>query len=217
MREVFYFLVLLLFCASAAGQEVKLDDKKWAEISDKLDYSEASDKEPVSEELPETVVEKRKPDLLPKWNMAPIRVLAIILVIGILVTLIIYLLDKDLFKRRKQRTRIKVNIENPDYLDLSDLERALNEEGELLNYKACIRIYYLLLLEKYDSLRMIYWKKDKTNRQYVIEIRKHEVKNDLKMLTRVYEDVWFGEFLLNKQQYEHWSQQFESIIKKSTQ
>jgi hypothetical protein len=217
MLKLISILVFILSISLSVAQERHLDEEKWAEISERLDYSEKAKDEPVTEEQEEPYEYRQKPDLLPKLNMAPIRVLAILFVVVLLVVLIIYLLDKDIFKKMKPKSRLKVNIDDPDYLDLSDLERALREEVDQANFKACIRIHYLLLLEKLDSLRIIYWKKAKTNRQYILEIRKNEIQKDLRKLTRVYEDVWFGDFTIDQERYEIWAEEFKTVINSQKQ
>ena len=100
-------------------------------------------------------------------------------------------------------------------MDANDLERELKNQSEAQNFTACIRIYYLLLLEKFDAKRLIRWRKAKTNRQYIIEIRKNAIRKDLKRLTRLYEDVWFGERQLDQEQYDFWSNEFEILMKQT--
>lgn len=207
----------LVFLSWVNAQSVKLDQDKWNELSDSLNYGTETEDipEPVEEDDEPIVYEENRPDLLPKFSMAPIRVVALIVVLVILILGVMYILDKDMFRKMGRKTRLRVNIEDPDYLDQSDLERALDISLNGKDYRSSIRIYYLLLLEKLDRLKLIHWKKAKTNRTYILEVRGGtSLRKNLRTLTRVYEDVWFGEHDLSTDSFNKWSQEFKNLIAK---
>lgn len=213
MRKVFHIFLLLLFANNLFAEPIKMDEDKWNEIRNGLDYTEKVEVEEVPDEKPVEFENSKAPNLLPRFGgMQIIKVLGIIAIILFLVGLIIHFLDPNLFKSFRKNQKIRVNIDDPDYLDQSDLERALEYELDQSNFRACIRIYYLLLLESLDSQRKIHWKKDKTNRQYVLEIKEKPIRKNLKNMTKVYEEVWFGDYLLDQELYNHWSNKFQTII-----
>ena len=189
-----------------------MDAEKWEELSRDLDYNEKPKEDRPVQENEVVFEDYEAPDLSPKFDMSIIRVVSLIFVIALLIALLIYLFDKDFFARVNTRKNLVINIEDPDYLDLSDLERALIHSIDNQDFKSAIRVYYLILLERLDSLKLIKWRKAKTNRQYIIEMRNSDVEQDLRNLTRVYEDVWFGDLELNSHNFKVWEQRFKIII-----
>lgn len=216
MRKL--LVIALLFIAAAPGQsqEPKMDKEKWAEIVEKVNYEERSTPE-KRDESPERVERQHEyegPDLLPSNNTSSVQVLAVIGVVILLVVIIILLIDSSVFTSLTGKQALRVNIEDPDYLDEAELNKALDQTSKEADFKSSIRIYYLMLLERLDKNRLIRWRKSKTNRQYIVEIRKKAIRKDLKRLTRVYEDVWFGEVSLSRDQFSYWSNEFEELMQK---
>jgi Domain of unknown function (DUF4129) len=50
-------------------------------------------------------------------------------------------------------------------------------------------------------LNLIAWKKDKTNRDYLNEIRGRNNYNDFRQLTLVYEIVWYGDTPVKQEEF----------------
>jgi hypothetical protein len=59
-----------------------------------------------------------------------------------------------------------------------------------------------MILQKLSSFGKINWKKHKTNRQYLSEIKGSEDLNTMRTLTILYERAWFGEHVMDEQEYE---------------
>lgn len=216
MRKLLVIALLLITAAPGQSQEPKMDKEKWAEIVEKVNYEERSTPE-KRDESPERVERQQEyegPDLLPSNNTSSVQVLAVIGVVILLVVIIILLIDSSVFTSLTGKQALKVNIEDPDYLDEAELNKALDQTSKEADFKSSIRIYYLMLLERLDKNRLIRWRKSKTNRQYIVEIRKKAIRKDLKRLTRVYEDVWFGEVNLSQDQFSYWSKEFEELMQK---
>ena len=46
--------------------------------------------------------------------------------------------------------------------------------------------------------KWIKWKKDKTNRNYLNELKALDIKNQFSQLTNIFERVWYGEVAVNE-------------------
>jgi len=99
--------------------------------------------------------------------------------------------------------------------ELSNLAQQAEERGD---YRLAVRFNYLLLLRMLDDKEFIHWKAEKTNNDFIIEMRNSKLSNDFENITRLYEYVWYGEFeigsenayLESKRQFDHIFQNLDS-------
>lgn len=78
------------------------------------------------------------------------------------------------------------------------IDKALQEA----DYRLAIRYYYLLILKKLKDDKYINYQYEKTNTDYIAEIKPKELKNQFHQITRLYEYIWYGDFSVNKSQYQ---------------
>lgn len=85
----------------------------------------------------------------------------------------------------------------------------LNEE-----YRLTIRYYYLWLLQTLSKQEYIVWELEKTNADYLIEIKDSELKAQFRYLSYLYNNVWYGEFSLEKDTFDQARSSFEQTLNK---
>lgn len=96
-----------------------------------------------------------------------------------------------------------------------EIDKLLREALASGDYRLAIRIYFLGLLKKLDESGNIYWKKDKTNLDYLSELfAKQFYFEEIRNLTLAYEQVWYGDHTLSAQHYERIISSFQSIDEK---
>lgn len=98
----------------------------------------------------------------------------------------------------------------------TDLERALRLALESKNYKAAIRIYYLAVIKECSSRKLIKWKKDKTNHQYLMELLSTPFSRDFATVTLRYEQAWYGDQDIELGHYENLKPAFDQLLSKIT-
>ena len=107
----------------------------------------------------------------------------------------------------------------------SDIEVALQEEtndpGVLLrnairngNYRLAVRYLYLQVLDKLAERKIIEISSNKTNYEYVNEMRKHKFANEFASLTLKYEYVWYGEYPVDEKLFAQLEGNFIQFTKK---
>ena len=82
-----------------------------------------------------------------------------------------------------------------------DLEELLTFHLTNRNYRAATRIEYLLILQKLDLNKEIKWSIEKTNRDYISELRQKKYIREFKIAVNLFERVWYGNRQINKGQY----------------
>ncbi len=122
-----------------------------------------------------------------------------------------YLLGVDLVKiRNKQQAKFPG-------VEISDEEKILKEENiETLikqavsqkNYRLATRYYYLLVLKYLIDKNLLEWKPEKTNRDYVLEMKKYNFSSLFKNLTFIYDYVWYGNFAPDEDEFKRIENEF---------
>jgi hypothetical protein len=80
-------------------------------------------------------------------------------------------------------------------------------------YRLAIRYQYAYILQLLNEKNHIIFLPQKTNDQYLKEVREKPMASDFATLTLQYEYVWYGEFNLNKEQYESIAGGYRNFIK----
>ncbi|QXP73985.1 DUF4129 domain-containing protein [Tenacibaculum sp. AHE15PA] len=126
---------------------------------------------------------------------------------------------------------LKVNARNiidgkkaQSIVNLSD-EESLIKEKDLLaliktaitsgNFKLATRYYYLLLLKTLSEKELISWQQEKTNEDYIKELATNKsLYKEFETLTHLYDYVWYGEFLIDKEKFLKAETNFKKVIAK---
>lgn len=87
------------------------------------------------------------------------------------------------------------------------IQDAINQK----NYRLAIRYYYLLSLKHLSETEKIEWQPQKTNEDYIKEITETTLKFDFENITRIYDYVWYGEFIVDASKFESLKLPFQSL------
>lgn len=94
-----------------------------------------------------------------------------------------------------------------------DLSAWIDKAIKKQNFRLAIRYYYLLTLKKLNEMNFISWQLQKTNEDYIKEIKHEHIKSDFSDITRIYDYVWYGEFEIDAFKFESLKAEFESLNK----
>lgn len=137
---------------------------------------------------------------------------------GIFVIFILYklFLAEGIFKRNRTSKDEKVApvAEEEAITAESDFERLIRLALAGGNYRLATRYQYLQTLHQLAEKQYIGMAADKTNFQYVQEIKNEKIRNDFSSLTLNYEYVWYGEFQIEGAIYQKLVSAFEAFSKK---
>ena len=82
-----------------------------------------------------------------------------------------------------------------------DVSKLINKAISEGNYRLAIRYHYLDALRKMDKQGNIDYSFDKTNQDYLAEIKSEELQHQFKRITRIYEYSWYGEFQVSAENF----------------
>ena len=139
-----------------------------------------------------------------------------ILVIGFVVYLIVkailnkegkWIFGKNSDKKIINYTDVEKNLQLVDFENLIK-NTILSGEKRLT-----IRYYYLWLLKKMSANEIIVWDLEKTNTDYLYEIKNQATKDEFAYLSYLYNYIWYGEFELDEETFNKAKTAFEKAIK----
>jgi len=98
-------------------------------------------------------------------------------------------------------------------LHLVDFEKLIKEATKSGENRLLIRYYYLWLLKKLAEKEIIDWDVEKTNSDYLYEIKSEKLRGEFSYLSYLYNYIWYGEFILEEETLARSVKSFEKTIK----
>ena len=141
------------------------------------------------------------------------RVLPYIL-LGVLVFLLIRFFlrvnSNRLITKAKEQGSVAIT-EEEQIIKNEDIPALIREAINQKNYRLAIRYYYLLSLKYLSDNETIAWQPQKTNEDYINELKSSGLKDSFRNITRIYDYVWYGEFGVDALKFETLKQPFENL------
>ncbi|MNK00390.1 hypothetical protein D3C87_181740 [compost metagenome] len=141
--------------------------------------------------------------------------LGIILLIVALAILIFYII-KNQSPRGNKTIPFEALVEdmNPAEISKTELELRLEEATALSNYKECVRIYFLFAMKELIQRKWIFWKREKTNMHYIIEVQGKPISREFEQIVSIYDLVWYGDYSIDSKSYEVIEPQLKTAFQK---
>lgn len=138
--------------------------------------------------------------------------------IAVFVAFIIwYLISNNIVVFRKKSTAaIAEQEEFDENEDIFSIEyrQAIQKALANKNYRLAIRLHYLQLLRKLSDKNIINYRPDRTNFDYLMQLRPTDYYNDFFTATRNYEYSWYGLFNISEEQYKKIEKAFDDFLKR---
>jgi len=138
-------------------------------------------------------------------SMAVVEIILKIIAVGIII-FVIYLIVKAIMNDEgrwifgKSSDRKVINYDEIEKnLHLVDFEKLIKEALKSGENRLAIRYHYLWLLKKMSEKEIIEWDVEKTNSDYLYEIKNAKLKEDFAYLSYLYNNIWYGEFDLEEE------------------
>jgi hypothetical protein len=115
---------------------------------------------------------------------------------------------------RKRTTR------QPDYSVLDENIHTLNFTDEIEaalrdgNQRKATRLYYLRTLKQLTDAGALEWQVNKTNSDYLYELKRSDLRRDFAFLCTAFEYIWYGEFQPSESLYQETFSRFRSFAEK---
>jgi hypothetical protein len=102
----------------------------------------------------------------------------------------------------RSRKNIASDIAMSEEENENDPDSLLRNAIRAGNYRLAVRYLYLQSLHRLSEKKFIEINANKTNYEYVMEVRRHKFANEFASLTLQYEYVWYGEYPVDENLFE---------------
>jgi len=103
------------------------------------------------------------------------------------------------FSRKKAAHAAMETEGNPDKLDEVDWEQLMTNAHQNGQWRQAVRYSYLLVLQKLWAAELIGYTAEKTNADYLRELKNVSLKPNFRRLVRFYEYTWYGQYPIDEQ------------------
>jgi hypothetical protein len=146
-----------------------------------------------------------------EYTLKTLAVLVICYVIYMITKLILnkegqWIFGKSTTKKIYSDEEIEKNLTRIDF------EKLIKETLQDGNHRLAIRYYYLFVLKRLSEKEIIEWNAEKTNTDYLYEIKSADLKTDFQYLSYLYNYIWYGEFELTESRFLHAKNAFEKTL-----
>lgn len=137
---------------------------------------------------------------------------------GAVIALFIYYLAKLLIGKKGNilfsKKDKKVDIYDTDIIeDINEIDfNAVITQYELeKNYNAAFRYQFLSILKNLTDSDKIKWTQEKTNIDYLNELKNTEIKKQFERAVYIFNHVWYGDFKINKGEYNRYVEEIKPL------
>lgn len=114
--------------------------------------------------------------------------------------------------RRSSGDRSEARIlDQADDIHEIDYEKRIQEAVAARQYRMAVRLYYLHALKTLADRRLIDWKIDKTNHDYLREMADSPLRQPFAEMTRGFEYAWYGDMPLDETAFQQLQQRFQQF------
>lgn len=209
-----FFLALASHIVAINDTCLNITEAQWEKISKEKDYTEAyTDSEAKEKSVSNTNV------TTPSMDLGGFKYIFYFLIAGA----ILFLLAKIL---QNMNSSPEIDINKGKVYTLKeveekileiDLDKILNDALSAKEYRIALRINFLIIIKKLTLSGKIVWTKEKTNWEYLNEIRDKILADEFKLIVLTFESIWYGEHDLNENQFNKLQSSYETFKSSLTQ
>lgn len=143
-----------------------------------------------------------------------IFILALIIAVFYLVYILLGEQNFSLLRRNSDQKIAQLENFTAENIANADVDSLITKAENSNDYRLAIRYYYILVLKKLSLKNYIKLEEDKTNAEYFNEIKSQNFSENFAYTSYLYNYIWYGEFLINKEEYLSAKGNFIHLIKK---
>jgi len=152
-----------------------------------------------------------------KVSGGAIKYFVIIALVALVVFIVLKIVGADLkiFSRKSKVVEVPYS-ESDDNIHEIDFNEEIEKAISSSNYRLAVRLLYLRALKNLSDKDLIHWLPEKTNQTYISEINDPEKRRAFSKITHQFEYVWYGEFFIDKENFNAIKDTFERFNLRSS-
>ena len=201
-------MLTVLLCAQEQVEETganeyrpvnqrSISSESWKKAAGEIDYSRDRPEE-VREHTPSPEVPEL-PDF--SWLSTLVQIIAVVTVIAGIGWWVYKMMSMPSNRRLPSNEHQITPDDLESRIHETDLEKHLRDALARGEYNLAVRIHYLQIIRALSEKKYIRWSKEKTNREYLRELRNTKMEEPVRNITGVYERIWYGNRLTDQEDY----------------
>lgn len=161
-------------------------------------------------QLIESIFGKMNPDSSSQYAGIFMRFIAILITGFVLYLVIRYLVQKNgnlLFGRKNKNFDIGSGDLHENIHEINFDERIADFELQK-DYRSAIRYRFLSVLKKLNDQKILEWNPEKTNKDYISELKNPLMKERFRELVYIFDYVWYGGFFIDESAFQIFKKKF---------
>lgn len=148
--------------------------------------------------------------------ISPIVKILLYVLVALCIGVILYSLLRNSefnYFRKERKKESFVQGEEEDLPSFQDWEKAMEDAIAKKNFRLAVRLLYLQTLHILDQQQLIFYKQDKTNWDYVYQLKTTPYSERFTQLTKYFDYVWYGHFVIDEQGFKQLNETFRTFQK----
>lgn len=133
------------------------------------------------------------------FRVVPYIILSVLVIL--LIRFFLKVNSRNIIYGEQKLSEIKFTDEE-QIIKNEDINALIAEAVKQKDYRLAIRYYYLLTIKELSKNNAIEWQQQKTNEDYIKEIKTPILQKQFGEITRIYDYVWYGEFEVDALKFE---------------
>ncbi|MDP9957096.1 hypothetical protein J2X97_002762 [Epilithonimonas hungarica] len=153
------------------------------------------------------------PNKATNYTVIILRTIGILVIGSLLYLLIRYLISKEgnfLFGKKNRKIKIATQDLEENIHEINFPQSILKFEKQQ-DYRSAIRYHFLFAIKKLSDKDLIKWNPEKTNRDYLRELKNISLKEDFSRIIYIYDYIWYGEFYTEEKDYQYYRSYFNKF------
>lgn len=188
-----------------------LEDSEITDLKELVKYDKTVKKLRLKKIKKEKGDKKREIKEIKSSGVGSIMQMLIYAGIVALIGVVIYLVFSNIKLEKPIPEANDLNLEDVENIESIGAQDGLRSALDAENYREAVRMLFIQLLQILVKEESIKWRPEKTNRDYLREMRSHDKVSHFRNLVMVYEQVWYGEEQIDKQFFDHVRADFEKF------
>lgn len=137
------------------------------------------------------------------------------LLLGLLFTLVLYLFTKlnpGTYIFGTPATGELHFTEEEKIIKSRDILKLIEKAAANGNYRLAVRYHFLYILQQLSKQELVIYNAAKTDEEYVLEVEDPDLRFSFKKLIRIYDYVWYGDFVPDAASYERIRSEFSKAL-----
>jgi len=164
-------------------------------------------------ELLSRIFKDLDPNKANAYTVNILRIIGIVVMAVLIFILVRYLMSKDgnfLFGRKNRKINIRTQDLEENIHEIN-FPQTISQLEQQQDYRSAIRYHFLFALKKLSDKNLIHWNPEKTNRDYLRELKNENQKEDFRRIAYVYDYIWYGEFVTQEKDYQYYKTYFNKF------